>query len=50
MYFFPDTCFYEFIPEAEMEKNMEDSTYQPRTVLMNEVQEGEKYELVLYHL
>ena len=47
MYFFPDTCFYEFIPEAEMEKNMEDSTYQPRTVLMNEVQEGEKYELVL---
>lgn len=47
MYFFPDTCFYEFIPEAEMERNMEDSTYQPRTVLMNEVREGEKYELVL---
>lgn len=24
MYFFPDTCFYEFIPEDEMEKSFDD--------------------------
>lgn len=29
--FFPDTCFYEFIPEREMLKNLEDPTYHPRT-------------------
>lgn len=47
MYFFPDTCFYEFIPEAEMYKNMEDDSYEPNTYLMNEVVPGEKYELVI---
>lgn len=47
MYFFPDTCFYEFIPESEMRKNMEDKSYQPKTYLMDEVQSGEKYEIVI---
>ncbi len=47
MYFFPDTCFYEFIPEAEMERNLSDPSYQPKTCLMNEVMPGEKYELVI---
>lgn len=47
MYFFPDTCFYEFIPESEMLKNMEDKAYQPKTYLMDEVQPGEKYEIVI---
>jgi len=47
MYFFPDTCFYEFIPEQEMEHNLADPAYQPRTCLMNEVLPGEKYELVI---
>ncbi|MDF2942615.1 MAG: auxin-responsive protein-like protein [Herbinix sp.] len=47
MYFFPDSCFYEFIPEAEMYKSLNDSTYQPNTYLMNEVVPGEKYELVI---
>lgn len=47
MYLFPDACFYEFIPESEMLRNMEDPGYHPRTVLMNEVQPGEKYELVI---
>jgi hypothetical protein len=47
MYFFPDTCFYEFIPEVEMYKSFEDSTYKPNTYLMNEVVPGEKYELVI---
>ena len=45
--FFPDACFYEFIPEAEMLRGMEDPSYQPRTYLMNELREGEIYEIVL---
>lgn len=47
MYFFPDTCFYEFIPEDEMNKSIDDPTYQPKTYLMNEVIPGQKYEIVL---
>lgn len=45
--FFPDSNFYEFIPEADMLKNMEDPAFVPRTVLMNELKAGENYELVL---
>lgn len=47
MIFFPDACFYEFIPETEMQRNMEDPSYQPRTCLMDEIRAGESYELVL---
>lgn len=47
MYFFPDTCFYEFIAEKDMLKNFEDPSFVPPTCLMNEVVPGEKYELVL---
>lgn len=47
MYFFPDACFYEFIPEDEMWRNLEDPSYVPHTVLMDEVVPGEKYELVI---
>jgi hypothetical protein len=47
IYFFPDTCFYEFIPENEMIKNMNDPEYKPRTCLMDEVGAGENYELVI---
>ena len=47
MVFFPNACFYEFIPESEMRRNREDPAYQPRTCLMDEVQAGETYELVL---
>ena len=47
MYFFPDACFYEFIPEDEMNRSLEDVSYQPKTYLMNEVLPGEKYELVI---
>ena len=46
MYFFPDTAFYEFITEEDMLKNYEDPSFVPRTYLMDEVQPGEKYELV----
>ena len=47
MYFFPDACFYEFIPQREMERSMADPSYQPRTVLMDEVVPGNTYEIVL---
>ena len=47
VYFFPDACFYEFIPEDEMNKNMENPDYQPRTILWDEVVPGGIYEIVL---
>ncbi|SHJ15454.1 GH3 family domain-containing protein [Parasporobacterium paucivorans] len=47
MYFFPDACFYEFIPEAEMLRTFEEEGYKPATYLMNEVIPGQKYELVI---
>ena len=47
MVFFPDSCFYEFIPEDEMRRNLENRAYQPRTCLMSEVRTGETYELVI---
>ena len=47
MYFFPDACLYEFIPESEMLRNLEDPAYIPKTVLMDEVHPDEKYELVI---
>lgn len=47
MYFFPDSCFYEFIPEEEMVRSQKDPSYRPKTCLMDEVVAGEKYELVI---
>ncbi len=47
MYFFPDGCFYEFIPQAEMLKSFDDKTYVPKTYVMDEVVIGELYELVI---
>jgi hypothetical protein len=47
MYFFPDSCFYEFIPEDEFDKSARNPEYQPRTVLWNEVVPGGIYELVI---
>jgi hypothetical protein len=48
--FFPDVCFYEFIPWPELEKNLDDPSYVPRTYLMDELQEGMNYELVISNL
>jgi len=45
--FFPDTCFYEFIPESDMLRNMDDPSYTPRTFLMDELVANENYELVI---
>lgn len=47
MVFFPDACFYEFIPEEEMRRNLRDAGYTPRTILTDEVRAGETYELAL---
>lgn len=45
--FFPDNCFYEFIPEGEMYKNLDDRTYQPKTCLMDELTANQNYEVVI---
>ncbi len=45
--FFPDACFYEFIPEEEMMKNLSDSNYEPHTYLMDELIPDHNYELVI---
>ena len=45
--FFPDACFYEFIPEGEMAKNYANPNYQPKTYLMNELVADHNYELVI---
>jgi len=47
MTFVPYSNFYEFIPEAEWLKSREDKTYQPSTVLMDELEEGKIYEIVI---
>lgn len=50
MVFFPDVCFYEFIPKAELEKNIEDPAYEPNTYLLDELVAGNEYELVISSL
>ena len=47
MVFFPDSCFYEFIPESEMLRNLDNPDYVPHTCLINEVKAGRIYELVI---
>ncbi len=44
---FPDVCFYEFIPEDEMERSISDPSYEPNTYLMNELEENRNYEIVI---
>ena len=47
MTFVPDTGFLEFIPEDEHLRSKEDPSYQPRTVLLDEVEAGRIYEFVV---
>lgn len=47
MTFIPHSNFFEFIPESEWEKSRGDVFYEPRTVLLPEVEEGKRYELVI---
>ncbi|MFC1860389.1 GH3 auxin-responsive promoter family protein [Chloroflexota bacterium] len=46
MTFIPHLNFFEFIPEEESIKSRKDPTYQPSTLLLDEVKPG-KYELVI---
>ncbi len=47
---FPDANFYEFIPETEMRRNLQDPSYVPHTYLMNELVPNQNYELVITSL
>jgi len=50
MVFFPNLNFLEFIPEEEHLRYKKDHSYTPKTVLLDEVKEGENYELVITNL
>ena len=47
MTFIPYSNFYEFIPEEEWRKSKDDAEYQPSTVLLDEVEPGKIYEIVI---
>lgn len=47
MTFLPDTAFFEFIPYEEQLEHQDVNNYQPSTVLLNEVEEGRLYEVVI---
>jgi hypothetical protein len=50
MTFVPNLNFFEFIPEREWFKWQLDHSYQPKTILLDEVKAGEKYEIVITNL
>lgn len=47
MTFIPHLNFFEFIPEEESLKSRADPSYQPETLLLDEVRPEENYELVI---
>jgi hypothetical protein len=47
MTFVPSSCFLEFVPESEWLKSRGDQDYQPSTVLLDEVEPGQRYELII---
>ena len=47
MVLFPDSCFYEFIPEQEMLMSLDNPEYKPLTCLIDEVKTGALYEIVI---
>ncbi|HKK96328.1 MAG TPA: GH3 auxin-responsive promoter family protein [Anaerovoracaceae bacterium] len=50
MVMFPDACLYEFIPEVEYDKNRHNPNHVPKTCLLNEIEDGQNYELVITSL
>lgn len=50
MVFFPNSNFYEFIPEDEVYRSMDDPAYVPSTVLMDQLVADHNYELVVTNL
>jgi phenylacetate-coenzyme A ligase PaaK-like adenylate-forming protein len=47
MTFIPTLNFFEFVPEDEVLRYQMDTSYRPRTVLLDEVRPGERYEVVI---
>ena len=47
MTFIPHSCFFEFIPESEWPENKRGVFHPPGTVLLSEVEPGQRYELVI---
>jgi hypothetical protein len=47
MSFIPNLNFFEFIPERESFRWQLDRSYQPKTILLDEVKAGQKYEMVI---
>ncbi len=47
MIFFPDIVFLEFIPHEESIEDQNEENQQPSTVLLDEVEEGKLYEVVI---
>ncbi len=50
MVFVPDSVFLEFIPHDKQLKEEDNKDYQPSTVLLDEVEEGKLYEVVITQL
>lgn len=50
MVFFPSLNFFEFVPEREWFKWQVDHSYRPKTVLLDEVEAGQVYEMVITNL
>jgi hypothetical protein len=49
MTFVPDMAFLEFIPYEEILKQEDNRDYQPSTMLLNELEAGKLYEIVITH-
>ncbi len=47
--FLPDMVFLEFIPHEEQLNHQDGKDYQPSTVLLDEVEKGKLYEVVMTH-
>jgi hypothetical protein len=45
--FYPSLNFFEFIPEEDVLKSKLDSTFKPRTFLLDEVEPGQNYQLAI---
>ena len=43
----PETCFFEFIPESELDAVRNDPKYTPQTALLPDVTQDSRYELVV---
>ena len=49
MVFLPDTMFFEFLPYEDELKHQDNDDYQPTTLLLDEIEEGKLYNIVITH-